>query len=159
MIHNQGFVSKLVIINHLFMDQKLHAAISISYKLNSSEHAKIKFHWKHFLVRRIQKHFAVITPFVLLRKLLVWREIANLIILLILSDILNFELSITYKIQVIKQGFIDVLCTLGVRFIKRNSIKKVDQNRCNSSSLGHRLHKKFMHVAMLFNRREVFVDK
>ena len=38
-------------------------------------------------------------------------------------------------------------------------VKKVDQNRCNSSSLGHRLHKKFMHVAMLFNRREVFVDK
>ena len=109
MIHNQGFVSKLVIINHLFMDQKLHAAISISYKLNSSEHAKIKFHWKHFLIQRIQKHFAVITPFVLLRKLLVWREIASIIILLILSDILNFELAIIYKIQVIKQGFNGIL--------------------------------------------------
>ena len=88
------------------MDQKLHAAISISYKLNSSEHAKIKFHWKHFLIQRIQKHFAVITPFVLLRKLLVWREIAGIIILIILSDILNFELAMIYKIQVIKQGFI-----------------------------------------------------
>ena len=106
MIPNQGFVSKRVIINHLFMDQKLHAAISISYKLNSSEHAKIKFHWKHFLIQRIQKHFAVITPFVLLRKLLVWREIAGIIILIILSDILNFELAMIYKIQVIKQGFI-----------------------------------------------------
>ena len=94
MIHNQGFVSKLVIINHLFMDQKLHAAISISYKLNSSEHAKIKFHWKHFLVRRIQKHFAVITPFVLLRKLLVWREIANL----------NFQLALT-KLLIYKTLF------------------------------------------------------